>query len=88
MWLEIRDDQGRVTLDGDTRVSRLIGMVDGNAAGGTISDAELARGEGWAICLPIEGYTAFDVLSVATVSGTTVTYTASKKRFRVLYGTK
>lgn len=84
---ETRDEQGRLIFDGDSRISRVLGMLDCDPAGGSINDPNLYQGAPWAICVPIEGYSGFDAIAQATASGSTVTYTASKKRSRLIYGT-
>lgn len=87
MWMEARDELNRVILDGDVRVSRCLGAIDCDPNGGSISDSNLAQGKAWAVVIPVEGYSAFDVVATATISGTTISYTFSKKRCRLLYGT-
>ncbi|KAF1005482.1 MAG: hypothetical protein GAK28_03234 [Luteibacter sp.] len=87
MWIEVRDELNRIVMDGDTRVSRCLGVIDCNPAGGSFTDPNLAQGTGWAVAIPIEAYSGWDVLATAKVQGTTVTYTYSKKRCRLLWGT-
>ncbi|KAF1045597.1 MAG: hypothetical protein GAK38_02889 [Xylophilus sp.] len=74
-------------MGGETRISRLIGMIDCNPAGGSVSDVNFSQGTPWALCVPAESYSSYTVIAYASISGGTVNYTASKVKCRLLYGT-
>ncbi len=82
MW----DAAGNLLLDNFTRVGRVIGVVSGNTSGGSFNVPSLAQGRPGV--LPVLGQmTLANVGPQVSISGTTISYTASSYPFLIVYGT-
>lgn len=87
LGIQVRDAAGNLLLDNFTRVGRVIGVVPGNTAGGSFNVPSLAQGTPWAFFQVLGQMTLANVGPQVSISGTTISYTASSYPFLIVYGT-
>ncbi len=87
LGVQIWDEHGNLMIDQFTRVGRIMGVVAGNTAGGSISDGNLAQGTPFASVMLLGVVNLADLAPQVSISGTTITYTSSSYPFYIIYGT-